>query len=92
MFTDSRSGSTAPIPHKTVLRSPIHDELLKRPLLNLTGPPANSDDDESDVEAGVTSPSTSPKKKRKRRKKKKHHPITESVSPSTSTLTAAPKT
>ncbi|KAF8165514.1 hypothetical protein B0H34DRAFT_793892 [Crassisporium funariophilum] len=49
-------------------RKPLPLDLLKRPLLNLDGPP--SDQESDDPMTGT--PSSSPKKKRKRRKKKKN--------------------
>ncbi|PPR04064.1 hypothetical protein CVT24_010639 [Panaeolus cyanescens] len=56
-------------PSSPVKKEPktIPPELLKKPLLNLDGPPPESDSDD----IPDASP-TSPKKKRKRRKKKKH--------------------
>ncbi|KAF9057974.1 hypothetical protein BJ165DRAFT_1521306 [Panaeolus papilionaceus] len=58
-------ASHPPSPSKGTSKS-IPPLLLKRPLLNLAGPPP-----ESDSEEAPDAPFTSPKKKRKRRRKKK---------------------
>ncbi|KDR83933.1 hypothetical protein GALMADRAFT_236433 [Galerina marginata CBS 339.88] len=55
-----------------VLPKPLPPQLLKVPLLNLTG---RLSDHDSDAETATGTPSASPKKKRKRRKKKKNHAI-----------------
>ncbi|KAF9568929.1 hypothetical protein CPC08DRAFT_702048 [Agrocybe pediades] len=73
------SLSKTPGPKKNI---PL--ELLKTPLLNLSGPPHISEP-ESEGE-DVTGTPTSPKKKRKRRKKKKHL-VAQELPPSPTTST-----
>jgi hypothetical protein len=66
-ITGDASVTSTPTPALKAQHKSIPPELLKKPLLNLTGPPPESDSDDT-----LDPIATSPKKKRKRRRKKKN--------------------